>query len=59
MLRDPTAGSWLDHCRVEVLELCRIALRDVSEMEADDPSLRPKPKLSVNRSMEFDWSIPC
>ena len=34
MHRDPSTGSCHDHCRIQVLELCRIALRGVSEMDA-------------------------
>src|ERR1017187_9538689 len=58
MHRDPTAGSWLDHCRVEVQELCRIALRDGSlfcrcVMRADDPLCGHKPKICINRTRKF------
>lgn len=53
MYRDPTGGSWLDHCRVEVQELCRIALREVSEkMEGGDILCRQQPTICVNRSKE-------
>jgi hypothetical protein len=48
-----------NHCRVGLLELCRIALRNVCLMDADDCLCGYKPKLHVNPSLKLDWSIPC
>ena len=58
MHRDPTAGSSLNHRRVEVLELCSIALRDASLMDTDDLRFGYKLKLCVSPPMNVDRSIP-